>query len=98
MVFRLPDARVHYPGQGTALITLPQDSQTPMPVVIAIHGAGRSALDYRDTPFYMRQQQIAREQGCQAVTLNVWYGNDALKFYEKCGMKPQKIGMEYILC
>ena len=39
----------------------------------------------------------ARELGCQAVTLNVWYGNDAQKFYEKCGMQFQKIGMEVIL-
>lgn len=35
---------------------------------------------------------------CDAVTLNVWCGNDrAMRFYEKCGLKPQKIGMEYIL-
>lgn len=40
----------------------------------------------------------AREQNCDAVTLNVWCGNDrAMHFYEKCGLKPQKIGMEYIL-
>ena len=50
------------------------------------------------TKLYEHTLAFAREQGCQAVTLNVWYGNDALKFYEKCGMKPQKIGMEYILC
>ena len=37
----------------------------------------------------------ARSIGCDAVTLNVWCGNDrALHFYEKCGFKPQKIGME----
>ena len=40
----------------------------------------------------------AREIGCDAVTLNVWQGNDrAMRFYEKCGLKPQKIGMEFIL-
>lgn len=40
----------------------------------------------------------ARELGCDAVTLNVWCGNDrAMAFYEKCGLKPQKVGMEYIL-
>ena len=39
----------------------------------------------------------ARGLGCDAVTLNVWYGNDAQIFYEKCGMKFQKIGMEVIL-
>lgn len=32
------------------------------------------------------------------VTLNVWSLNEgAMKFYEKCGLKPQKIGMEKIL-
>lgn len=42
--------------------------------------------------------QYAREQGCYNVTLNVWTCNPpAMRFYEKCGMKPQKIGMETIL-
>ena len=41
---------------------------------------------------------FAKEQGCYNVTLNVWTCNEgAMKFYEKCGMKPQKIGMETIL-
>lgn len=40
----------------------------------------------------------AKSIGCYNVTLNVWVGNDsAMKFYEKIGMKPQKIGMEKIL-
>ena len=47
---------------------------------------------------YEKACQFARESGCQAVTLNVWRGNDrAMAFYEKMGMKPQKIGMETIL-
>lgn len=41
---------------------------------------------------------FAKEQGCYNVTLNVWAKNEsAIKFYEKCGLKPQKIGMETIL-
>ena len=48
---------------------------------------------------YEKVLQFARELNCHAVTLNVWCGNDgAMRFYEKCGMKPQKIGMETILC
>lgn len=48
---------------------------------------------------YARVCEYARELGCHAVTLNVWCGNDsAMGFYEKCGLKPQKIGMEYRLC
>ena len=41
---------------------------------------------------------FAREQGCYNVTLNVWALNEgAMKFYDACGLKPQKIGMETIL-
>lgn len=41
---------------------------------------------------------FAREQGCYNVTLNVWSCNPtAQRFYEKCGLAPQKIGMEKIL-
>ena len=48
---------------------------------------------------YARVVEYARELGCDAVTLNGWCGNDgAMKFYEKAGLKPQKIGMEYVLC
>lgn len=48
---------------------------------------------------YEKVLDYARELHCDAVTLNVWCGNDgAMKFYEKCGLKPQKIGMETILC
>lgn len=42
--------------------------------------------------------KFAREQGCYNVTLNVWELNSsAKKFYESCGLVPQKIGMEKIL-
>ena len=41
---------------------------------------------------------FAREQGCYNVTLNVWSCNEsAMKFYQSCGLKPQKIGMETIV-
>ena len=41
---------------------------------------------------------LARETGCYNLTLNVWSCNEsALRFYEKCGLVPQKIGMELIL-
>ena len=40
----------------------------------------------------------AREKGCYNVTLNVWACNEpAMRFYESCGLVPQKIGMEKIL-
>jgi ribosomal protein S18 acetylase RimI-like enzyme len=42
--------------------------------------------------------EFAKESGCYNLTLNVWSCNEsAMKFYEKCGLIPQKIGMEKIL-
>ena len=50
------------------------------------------------TALYYRVCAYAGELGCHAVTLNVWCGNDsAMAFYEKRGLKPQKIGMEFVL-
>lgn len=41
---------------------------------------------------------FAKEQGCYNLTLNVWALNEGAKrFYENCGLVPQKIGMEKIL-
>ncbi len=41
---------------------------------------------------------FAKENGCYNLTLNVWNCNDsAMKFYEKCGLKPQKTHLETIL-
>lgn len=40
----------------------------------------------------------ARERGCYNVTLNVWSCNPgAMKFYEKLGLVPYKVGMEKVL-
>ena len=41
---------------------------------------------------------FAKASGCYNLTLNVWSCNTAaMKFYEKCGLVPQKVGMEKIL-
>lgn len=40
----------------------------------------------------------ARQIGCDSISLNVWCGNDrAMTFYEKQGLKPRNIHMEYVL-
>lgn len=58
----------------------------------SVRGAGVAPAIYEGVLAY------ARKIGCDAVTLNVWCGNDrAMRFYEKCGLKPQKIGMEFFL-
>lgn len=47
---------------------------------------------------YEHVLKFAKESGCHNVTLNVWACNEsAIKFYEKCGLSVQKIGMEKIL-
>ncbi len=58
----------------------------------AFRGQG---IGYR---LYEYALDYARTNGYYNVTLNVWACNPAaLRFYEKCGLKVQKIGMECIL-
>lgn len=40
---------------------------------------------------------FAKSIGCYNVTLNVWEGNEARRFYEKMGMKVRKTMMETVL-
>lgn len=41
---------------------------------------------------------LAKESGCYNLTLNVWSCNSsAMRFYEKCGLVPQRTEMEKIL-
>lgn len=50
------------------------------------------------TKLYDYVVAFAKESGCYNVTLNVWSCNEsAMRFYEKRGLKPQKIGMEVVL-
>lgn len=47
---------------------------------------------------YAAAVELARELGCYNLTLNVWSCNaGAMRFYESCGLVPQKVGMELIL-
>ena len=47
---------------------------------------------------YTAAVKFARDCGCYNLTLNVWSCNpSAMRFYEKCGLVPQKVGMELIL-
>ena len=42
--------------------------------------------------------RYARSRDCASITLNVWSCNpSAMGFYEKLGLKPQKVGMEQLL-
>lgn len=47
---------------------------------------------------YEHVLDFARREGCYNLTLNVWECNQSAKrFYESCGLVPQKTGMEKIL-
>ena len=47
---------------------------------------------------YEAAVKLARDSDCYNLTLNVWSCNtSALRFYESCGLVPQKVGMELIL-
>ena len=47
---------------------------------------------------YEAARRLAKDTDCYNLTLNVWSCNpSAIEFYEKCGLQPQKIGMEEIL-
>lgn len=54
--------------------------------------------DHVGSSLYKHVLEFARQSGCYNVTLNVWSCNPAaVKFYERMGLTPQKIGMEQIL-
>ncbi len=58
----------------------------------------RSRGQHIGTSLYHFVLDFARKQHCYNVTLNVWACNEgALRFYEHCGLVPQKVGMETIL-
>lgn len=82
-IFDLEGARVNYSSQGTAYIAYPELTENKqLQLVFAIHGSGRSALDYRDTPFYARQRDIAIENGCIFASVSnvrdTWGRDDGL--------------------
>ena len=53
-------------------------------------GVGRALYEYA--------LGFAKESGCYNLTLNVWALNEsAMRFYEKMGLRPQKVGMETVL-
>ena len=40
---------------------------------------------------------VAKSEGANFITLNVWEGNSARSFYDKMGMKPRKTTLELCL-
>lgn len=53
-------------------------------------GVGRALFEFA--------KAFAKRSGCYNLTLNVWACNaSAMRFYERCGLVPQKVGLEAIL-
>ena len=46
------------------------------------------------TELFRHVTAVAKAAGANFLTLNVWEGNSALRFYEKMGMKPRKVFMD----
>ena len=46
------------------------------------------------TALFRHVTAAAKAEGANFITLNVWEGNSALKFYEKMGMKPRKTTLD----
>ena len=77
----------------------PFNSERLLPPQVLANLEARYGLDQ---PYWKQMYDyvynFAKEQGFYNITLNVWSLNEpAMKFYEACGLKPQKVGMETIL-
>ena len=46
------------------------------------------------TALFRHVTAVAKTAGAKFITLNVWEGNSALRFYENMGMKPRKVFMD----
>lgn len=58
----------------------------------ACRGQGVGKAIYNDILRYAKMRK------CHNITLNVWSFNEgAMKFYERCGLRPQRIFMETLL-
>ena len=86
MYFQLEGARVNYETQGYCSIDLPEKTDSTQngeyPLVIAVHGSNRGAIDYDECPFYAEQKKIALQKGCVfgviSNRLDTWGRDDGL--------------------
>ena len=86
-----PNAKKYTDEQLAALI---QDDTKPIFVCVDEEKRGQ----HIGKTLYEHVLAYAKENNFYNVTLNVWSLNEsAMKFYEACGLVPQKVGMEKIL-
>lgn len=89
-------------GHGFCVLQRPENTQLMADILtlyiddICVDQAARG--QHVGTAIYEHILEFARGCGCYNVTLNVWSCNPgAMKFYEKLGLVPYKVGMEKIL-
>ena len=101
-VFVCADENGHVLGHGFCILQRPEntrllkDIQTLYIDDICVDEAARG--HHIGAAIYEHILTYARQCGCYNVTLNVWNCNPgAMKFYEKLGLVPYKVGMEKVL-
>ena len=101
-VFVCEDAEGRILGHGFCVLQRPDNTRLLNDLLtlyiddICVDGAARG--QHVGSAIYSHILAYARQCGCYNVTLNVWSCNPgAMRFYEKLGMKPYKVGMEQIL-
>jgi len=101
-VFVCTDEAGRVLGHGFCVFQRPENTQLLNDVLtlyiddICVDEAARGRQ--AGSAIYAHILAFARQNGCYNVTLNVWSCNPgAMKFYEKLGLTPYKIGMEQVL-
>ena len=101
-VFVCTDEDGHVLGHGFCVMQRPENTRLLQDILtlyiddICVDEAARGRHVGR--AIYEHILAYARERGCYNVTLNVWSCNPgAMKFYEKLGLVPYKVGMEKVL-
>ena len=101
-VFVCTDEDGHVLGHGFCVMQRPENTRLLQDILtlyiddICVDEAARGCHVGR--AIYEHILAYARERGCYNVTLNVWSCNPgAMKFYEKLGLVPYKVGMEKVL-
>jgi ribosomal protein S18 acetylase RimI-like enzyme len=101
-VFVCVDPEDRVLGHGFCILQRPENTKLLHDILtlyiddICVDEAARG--QHVGAAIYEHILEYACELGCYNVTLNVWSCNpDAMKFYEKLGLVPYKVGMEKIL-
>ncbi len=101
-VFVCVDENEHVLGHGFCILQRPENTKLLKDIRtlyiddICVDEAARGR--HVGTAIYEHILAYARQRDCYNITLNVWNCNPgAMKFYEKLGLAPYKVGMEMVL-